>query len=557
MFVHKILTESLQKEIAEKLPFHFFDIKAKKNINLIENYMKFIKNTFFLLVVLTICVNCASEEKGNSSPLISQENPISTKTTTSNPLQLLDEEEQQDVDQSKKKKNQLSAQTPDKKATTDESTNTLSSKELALLLRAQTETYQINPLKDTLISCPKGTIMFLPANSLELPNGKSPTNSIELKIKECYQISEFIGDHLSTLTTDGDLLESGGMVNISAWSNGNELKMKKGSEFALYFPKKSKENNMQLFYGNPRIDGIVDWKLARQTADVQNGSSVVVNGTQVNYPFRQDFSSIWKPSIDMYYNKEKKILNDLRFKESDQNLTNYFHQKFSVSQDIFVSLRAQPRIGIAFEVDKSGNLKNIVYEKTGIQEFDSLMLDFFNTLPKLDVSKIKKYRKSKQYQMVIGKYWYGSRDYDLEYYEKNIEDKYASFKDQAITKIDQSELNYYVLAASSFGWINCDRFYQTPEKKLDYVVNVKDKIGDMKIVIVFKEMNSIMQGYHQAGQTKFAKIPINQPIKIIGISYENEKPMLAIAETITSEQGFELTDFKEFTLDELKSQLGN
>lgn len=268
--------------------------------------------------------------------------------------------------------------------------------------------------------------------------------------------------------------------------------------------------------------------------------------------FSEGLVKIWRSGITIYDDKDRKILNDWKFEENNQNFKSYFYQKFSVSNFLFEqAIDSSHQVRIAINVDNSGNIKDIVYKKTGIQEFDSLILDFFNTVPTFDISSIRRHRKSKQYQMVIGPNWFGKVD------AKAIEEKYASFKDQAITKIDQSELNYYVLTASSFGWINCDRFYQSPEKKVDYVVNVKDKIGDMKIVIAFKDMNSIMQGYQQGGQTKFAKIPINQPIKIIGISYENEKPMLAIAETITSEQGFELADFKEFTLDELKSQLGN
>jgi hypothetical protein len=507
-----------------------------------------------------MCVNCTNEEKGNSSSLISQADTISTKITSANPLQLLDKEPQQDdVDQSKNKKNQPSAQTPDKKASPDYSADSLFFDEISKLLRAQTETYQINPTKDTLITCPKGTVVFLPANSLELPNGKSPTNSIELKIKECYEVSEFIGDHLTTVTTDGAILESGGMVNISASSNGDELKMKKGSEFAVYFPKKTAANDMQLFYGNQGVNGMVNWNLDSVATDFQNSSSMISQDRMKSK--NESIEGVVynsKPLFYMYNGKESEILNDWKFKESKENFMDYFFQNFSVSKDIYEAVKANNlQIRVTFDLDKSGNLNDIFYKETGIQELDSSVLDFFNTLPMLDISSIRRHRKSKQYQMVIGPYFNGSRENQLEFVVKNIEEKYASFKDQAISQIDQSELNYYVLAASSFGWINCDRFYQSPEKKLDYVVNVKDKIGDMKIVIVFKEMNSIMQGYQQNGQTKFAKIPINQSIKIIGISYENEKPMLAIAETITSEQGFELTDFKEFTLNELKSQLGN
>ncbi len=531
--------------------------------------MKFIKNALLLFLVLTICFNCTNEENKNTSPLISQVDTISPQIISAPPLQLLDEEQQQDdVDRSKKKMDQPSAQTPDKKESTDYSANSLLIDDISKLLSAQMETYQINPTKDTLITCQKGTVVFLPANSLELPNGESPKNSVELKIKECYEVSEFIGDNLTTLTTKGELLESGGMVNISAWSEGDELKMKKGSEFALYFPKKSKENNMQLFYGNQGVNGVVDWKVGSnpENSKLENSKAESVKlrssnlqspDSKLSFYVIENSNANCKPYISGRTTKINQSEVKWELKNENTTVKNYFSQNFSPTDKIlsdFCSRRLEVELDICFGND--GKVNDLRFKKKSFKEFDSLVSSFFYSLPAINIATMGNHSPNQFYWLKITTDWVSWESYSTEDAEK-IEKKYASFKDQAITKIDQSELNYYVLAASSFGWINCDRFYQSLEKKVDYVVNVKDKIGDMKIVIVFKEMNSIMQGYQQDGHTKFANIPISQPIKIIGISYENEKPMLAIAETITSEQGFELTDFKEFTLDELKGQLGN
>lgn len=299
--------------------------------------------------------------------------------------------------------------------------------------------------------------------------------------------------------------------------------------------------------------------LNQEITSFVNSITIISDISFFNSPNWQSVSEfICKPLLTMDEGGEQYVFRNVwKLKRSNETLINYFDQNFPLSKDLADQMiENKKKAEVTIYIDDSGNLKDIFYKKTGIQELDSLVLNFFNTLPQLEISSILQHRLSKGYKIQIGGVWLCETDYDPKFNQK-FEEKYAAFKDQAITQIDQSELNYYVLAASSFGWINCDRFYQSAEKKVDYAVNVKDKIGDMKIVIVFKEMNSIMQGYQQDGRTKFAKVPINQPIKIIGISYENEKPMLAISETITSEQGFELTDFKEFTLDELKSQLGN
>lgn len=54
---------------------------------------------------------------------------------------------------------------------------------------------------------------------------------------------------------------------------------------------------------------------------------------------------------------------------------------------------------------------------------------------------------------------------------------------------------------------------------------------------------------------KFLKTAMSKAIRVIGISYSNGKPTMAVAETTVDKDGFELKDFKEFSLDELEREL--
>ena len=104
-------------------------------------------------------------------------------------------------------------------------------------------------------------MIYLPANSLQFPDGSSPDQPVQIDIKECYSLADFIGDNLTT--TSGDrILETAGMVNITVSGNGQPLTMKDGKEYALYFPRNGQQGNMELFYGNHDPNGQMDWTLA-------------------------------------------------------------------------------------------------------------------------------------------------------------------------------------------------------------------------------------------------------------------------------------------------------
>jgi hypothetical protein len=92
---------------------------------------------------------------------------------------------------------------------------------------------------------------------LELPPGifvrkdGSVPDSYRVELKEYTKISDCILAGLTTQTHDGRLLETGGMVNIQAFSGADTLMVNQNVEFQIVFPPLTKEkaNNMILFTG--------------------------------------------------------------------------------------------------------------------------------------------------------------------------------------------------------------------------------------------------------------------------------------------------------------------
>jgi hypothetical protein len=119
-----------------------------------------------------------------------------------------------------------------------------------------------------------------------------------------------------------------------------------------------------------------------------------------------------------------------------------------------------------------------------------------------------------------------------------------------------SELNYYVFAATELGWINCDRFWNTPEAKEDFYVNINVE-NPTTVYLAFSDIKSLLKGTNQSNKSSFSEIPQNKEIKIIGIQYISNQAFLSIGKTNSSTDEYTLTNFKPFTLQELKEEINN
>lgn len=102
--------------------------------------------------------------------------------------------------------------------------------------------------KDTAIQGQKGTILFVAANSFEQKDGKAPALPIKIELREAYTFADMILQNLTTVS-NGQLLQTGGMVHISATdANGQELQLAAGKKIDIAMPLKGElPKGMQLF----------------------------------------------------------------------------------------------------------------------------------------------------------------------------------------------------------------------------------------------------------------------------------------------------------------------
>lgn len=414
-------------------------------------------------------------------------------------------------------------------------------------LDSEQELFTIDPKKDTIIEGNNGTIIYLPANSLVFKNGDKPNKKVNVILKECYSYTTMISNGLAT-TSGNQLLETGGMINLNIISGNDTLILHNNSTIGIAFPRANKGDTMNIFYGAPNqenIDWTIDYEYANPNSQNTINKSNTVNSNTISpyYTYRTGLGA---------YNQS--LINHPLI-GTDLTVEQYIEENQFLSDSIakWMDTNGSKCVMLEFEINSQGDFINLRI-KEGVNSYiDNAALDFFKSFPKLDMKNSGiEYDKYEGWVLGIK----GERVYDKTGYITKFRNKYSDFKSETISKMNKSELDYYILTATSLGWINCDKFWNNSEEKIDYVVSLNTS-ADAKLSIVFSGINSIMNGKKINNKFTFKNVPINQKIKIIGIIYNDGKPSLGTAITKIDSLGYVLSDFKDFTLDELEKEINS
>lgn len=139
------------------------------------------------------------------------------------------------------------------------------------LVEGQRQTFLVNPAQPSTVRAARGTEVKVPAGSLVFADGSVPKGPITLEVREALTPGDWFSQQLSTLTTDGQLLQTGGMLQVSASSEGKPLQVKKGKSLRVEMPAfgGKAQPDMQIFYGQTHhADGPTTWNLAANATAV-------------------------------------------------------------------------------------------------------------------------------------------------------------------------------------------------------------------------------------------------------------------------------------------------
>jgi hypothetical protein len=471
----------------------------------------------------------------------------------------------------------------------EEKINTLS--ELNKRLNKKSSHFVIKTNRDTVIKCKEGTLLSIPANAFLNASNQNPVSGeVNISVREFYKISDMMIAGLTT-TSNNQLLETGGMINIKATSkeSNDSCILKPGKSIVIAMPNQDTQNvgGMQLFngvHGNNNINWVSQSGISGLVQNWRSGrSSFSQNPFQLDAEFVfPDETPRVKPllinSKPADLQAEAKIsIRDLVQQEGivTRKANGYIDtlgnlhcykigntpQQISFTEIYSPAIYQDMKVNLPVEVNVSfkSNLNHNYFQKLfkmGKGKPDSLVTVTIALKPVVKVTSIEKIRTKYKYAITVKEYRKKQKYQAALFreYEKKLkrlqlynEEKLAKAESNSTTNLQNAQ-NYFLLSTSSLGWINCDRFYASPAK-VDYLVKLKEPAS---LIIVFNSLKSIMSCDLNG---VFAGVPLNEKITIVGLKTEKGKLLMALHETTVTKESFEGLSFKPVTVKEYKSRL--
>jgi hypothetical protein len=415
--------------------------------------------------------------------------------------------------------------------------------------------FTINPNKDTTIFGIQGTRVFIGSNTFQMPDESIAKDSIKIELKEFYNTTDITLADLST-ESDGKLIETNGMINISAISNGQNLSIKKGKEIVIHFPKKKNDNRkMNLFYADQSAtdSSVSNWtvdsiNLVKKTLKLGNygwyypdfGDSTTYDFTPKDYV---DSGFYWNP-LDFYissYNFSEKTIKEVGSTMNRNDSPNLMRwNEYGVECDVLISMDGfikKPRLNT--KVSKSTEKE---------------ILKFLNYIPQL------KPGVNKDGEIIQRRGLIFIQDGNViplyktdEEYTKSFNNKYSKFEEKPIKNIDDAELNYFIFSVSKLGWINCDRFINSL-KNVKLIANIPVN-PNTTLKLAFSDINGVLKANIIDNQYIFSNVPEGEEATIIAI--KNDKGQFSTAFKKVTIDSKPINDIKltQTTLSVLRSNL--
>lgn len=157
----------------------------------------------------------------------------------------------------------------------------------------------------------KGTILYFNKNDFEIEKDAD----VRIILKEYFTLEELIYNNIRTITGNGELLESSGVIYLRIESNGKKINLKKNKFIIAKFPKEQIEN-MEIFYAETDSLNQFLWKKdsIKYTTIIRSenrGGGVTID-TEYIVP---------SDSIDFYNQKIDKEIEEYQNKIKEYNQT--------------------------------------------------------------------------------------------------------------------------------------------------------------------------------------------------------------------------------------------
>lgn len=137
--------------------------------------------------------------------------------------------------------------------------------------------------------------------------------------------------------------------------------------------------------------------------------------------------------------------------------------------------------------------------------------------------------------------------------EKLTEEELSEYKKKKQAYEEQMK-TYNAITLLAFGWINCDRFLNDPNPKVDIELLVaNNKFTKARFYLMFKGIRSLLSlNYTKGEKSIFNAIPTQKDVELIGVAYENGDSYIFRQALKTKESEKFTVDFAQISIEKLE-----
>lgn len=470
-------------------------------------------------------------------------------------------------------------------------------------LRPKSQYFEIDANFDFLIEGESGTQIFIPSNSFINENSETITGKVEIELIEVLSVADFIKTNLQTLS-NGDLLQSEGMLFIDAKSNGQTVTLSSDKKLQIELPKINNydvASDIRIFSGTYDSTGNINWseksridnKLIPLPLDLFDYKSWVSFGFK-RVPNNEGYQAPWDDEVvDSLTFKNPSLENTfIATREFEERYPHIMSAEWAIGHyTSYYSTTVQTGQMIKDSAISKIYLNNLdkdlwycdslayVYLKTWERkaEFDSY---FYSEIETIDLLAVFKRFYEERLTTVV------ELPFDVDLKDRNarkqlekkgfseieIDEIIGAFErqNQIVTARRNKQTARRVLtnsfSVSELGWINCDQFYNNPNAKesniMASVSNLKEyEIATMSLIINGRRiaLNGISLDnveYTFTGKSEpYTKLPIGETATIFALSYKNDKPYIGIKEFVISKKESFIVELAESSVEEINEML--
>ena len=380
------------------------------------------------------------------------------------------------------------------------------------------------PAKTTsVIIAKKGLKLTVDPAVLQAEDGTAVDGKINVSIIELTSNDELFKSNAATVS-NGKLLVSGGSYFVEMESDGKKLQIKKGNSLQMEFPK-LKDNEMELFYGNRDANGDMNWTKANEPLEFTDYK----NYTSFTPPYPDTSSSTpYKSRYYLYESLQSKVIY-LNTKMTVKEMVDML-QKRGVDKgidSITVEVPFSMGNGRGYYMDMAKRYrvmpcKEIQAEKDSIVEITKLHADYTEA----------------------------NRKYAEEWQRTNDESSLTG----------QLKKYYSPTGITRLGWINCDRFYNSPEKtNIECEIPITFEKPDIQYFLIYRSFNGLMKGTMRTGADSkllLSDLPLGENVVLIAFTKSNGELFECKEEFVIQKNKTVQLSFKSISAEEMTKMFG-